>query len=50
MARRDRDELREPAGEAGAILGPQLIVKEHPHGVEPDQPATPSSLSMRRAS
>src|SRR6476620_11911144 len=39
MARRDRDELREPAGEAGAILGPQLIVKEHPHGVEPDQPA-----------
>jgi hypothetical protein len=32
----DPDELRDAAQEAGAVLGPQLIVQEHPDGVEPD--------------
>ena len=36
MTRRDADELRKPAAEPGPVGGPQLIVKEHPHGVESD--------------
>lgn len=36
LARRDRDELREPAAETRSVGGPQLIVKEHAHGVHPD--------------
>jgi hypothetical protein len=36
---RDGDELRETALKALAILGPQLIVEEDPHSVEPEQPS-----------
>ena len=42
---RDRDELRETAGKALLVLGPQQIVEKHPHGVEPD---SPSHASTRR--
>jgi hypothetical protein len=38
VARRDGDELRETALEAALILGPQLIVQEDPHSVEPVKP------------
>ena len=31
---RDGDELREPGLEPAGVLCPQLIVQEHPHGVE----------------
>src|SRR6202140_5974471 len=36
---RDGDELRQTALKALAILGPQLIVKEDPHSVDPEEPS-----------
>jgi hypothetical protein len=36
---RDGDELRETALKALTILGPQQIVKEDPHSVEPEEPS-----------
>jgi hypothetical protein len=39
VVRCDRDELPETALKALAILGPQLIVEEDPHSVEPEQPS-----------
>jgi hypothetical protein len=45
VARRDGDELRETALEASGILGPQLIVEEDPHAVEPVRPG-PAELGI----
>lgn len=38
VSRRDGDELREPGLETGRVLGPQQVVEEDSHGVEPVKP------------
>ena len=48
VARRDADKLRETALEAPLILGPELIVEEDPHSVEPVEPR-PSRARYRCA-
>ena len=45
LARRDGDEPRETALESSVILGPELIVQEDPHRVEPGG-AGPAQLGV----